>query len=427
MIVQPVDRSERPAIRPVERLNIIPAEKRQLGNAMPLYVINQGTQEVCSIEVSFNAGKWQQEQKLVARFANRMLREGTKSYASRELSEKLDFYGASVRTNAGSDRASVSLITVNKHLPEVLPVFAEILREPVFPEQELETILTTSRQRLKVNKTKNEYVADRKITKVMFGEEHPYGSEQEDSDYDRLHPAMLRDFYLRWYTANNCYMMIAGRVSEAAIALVERYFGDTDWVRQLPPAEDRAPNPAAQLKHHLKMKHSVQSSIRIGKRLFNKTHPDFQKMQVLNTVLGGFFGSRLMANIREQKGFTYGVHSALISLIRDGYFCISTEVGYEVTQDALREIYAEINRLRSVPVPDDELELVKNYLSGKILSGLDGPFRLADFYNGLIGYGLDIDYVYRLLHTVKTVTATELAELADKYWNTEEMYEVVVG
>jgi len=427
MITLSADRSKRPLIRRIERLDVAPAEKRLFSNGMPVYVINQGTQEVTSIEVNFRAGKWQQEQKLVARFANRMLREGTKSYDSKQLSEKLDFYGASVRTQSGADRASVSLLSLNKHLPEVLPILAEVVRDPVFPAGELETSVTQSRQRLKVNKTKNDYVADRVITKVIYGEEHPYGSEHEATDYDKLNQKVFMAFYSSYYTAGNCYIMLAGKINDDAFRMVEKYFDDKNWAKPAAADAGRTITPAPQFKHAIKMPHSVQSSIRIGKRLFNKTHPDFQKMQVLNVLLGGYFGSRLMSNIREEKGYTYGIHSGLASLIHDGYFFISTEVGSEAASDALKEIYKEINRLRNEPVPDGELELVKNYLSGKILSGLDGPFRLAEYYHGLIIYGLEIDYVHQLLNTIKTVTATELRELANKYLDTEAMYEVVVG
>jgi predicted Zn-dependent peptidase len=221
--------------------------------------------------------------------------------------------------------------------------------------------------------------------------------------------------------------MMAGKVSDDVVKLVEKHFDDKNWAKPAPPDVTRAITPSSGFKHRVKMPHSVQSSIRIGKRLFNKTHPDFQKMQVLNVLLGGYFGSRLMSNIREEKGFTYGIHSGLASLIHDGYFFISTEVGSEVTDNALNEIYKEIDRLRSKPVPDEELDLVKNYLSGKILSGLDGPFRLADYYQGLIIYGLDIEYIHQLLNTIKTVTSQQLQELANKYLNTEGMFEVVVG
>lgn len=422
-----LDRAKRPAIRRIERLAITPAQMRTLANGIPLYVINQGAQDVCSIELNFQAGKWMQKQKLVARFTNRMLREGTRSFNSKEISEKLDFYGAAIRAQTGSDRASIMLNSVNRHLKEILPVFAEIVREPVFPQSELDVVSTNARERLKLNKTKHDYLAGRKFASVLFGENHPYGYESKEEDYNKISPETLKDFYAQHYTAGNCIMIVSGKVADSTLALIEKYFGENNWSKAKPEDPQFTVAPMQPQKHHAKMERSVQSAIRIGKRLFNKTHPDFQKMQVLNTVLGGYFGSRLMSNIREDKGFTYGIHSGLTSLVHDGYFFISTEVGYEVTEAALKEIYFEINRLRTDLIPDDEMELVRNYFSGKILSGVDGPFKLADFYAGLLIYGLDIDYAHRLLETVKTITPKELRDLANQYLNTEELFEIVVG
>jgi len=427
VINEALNRSDRPAIRKIEKLAITPAEKTTLSNGIPLYLINQGNQEVCSIELNFHAGKWLQRQKLAARFANRMLREGTKSYNSKEVSEKLDFYGAAIRAQTGADRATVMLNSVNKHLKEILPVFAEIVREPVFPQAELEVVATNGRERLKLNKTKHDYLAGRKIAAVLFGENHPYGYESEEEDYNNISVRALKEFYQTHYTAGNCFMIVSGKIADDVLAQIEKYFGDKSWSGAKPVVPQIVATPSPQLRHRVKMERSVQSAIRIGKHLFNKTHPDFQKLQVLNTVLGGYFGSRLMSNIREDKGFTYGIQSGLSSLLHDGYFFISTEVGYEVTEAALKEIYSEINRLRNELIPDEELELVRNYFSGKILSGVDGPFKLADFYAGLLIYGLDIDYAHRLLETVKTVTPKELRDLANQHLNTDGLFEVVVG
>jgi predicted Zn-dependent peptidase len=427
VINEALDRSKRPAIRRIESLSIKPAEKIALPNGIPLYIINQGTQDVCSIELNFNAGKWMQHQKLEARFTNRILREGTKSYNSKEISEKFDFYGAAIRAQTGADRASVMVNSVNKHLHEVLPIFAEIVREPVFPQAELDVIRTNGRERLKLNKTKPDYLAGRKITSVLFGSTHPYGYESTEEDYDKVTPEVLRNFYNDNYTAGNCFLMISGKVADGTLQLIEKHFGDKSWSQAKPAAVEHVITPALELKHRITLERSVQSAIRMGKRLFNKTHPDFQKMQVLNTILGGYFGSRLMSNIREDKGFTYGIHSGISSMLNDGYFYISTEVGIDVTQAALKEIYKEIDLLRNELIADDEMELVRNYFSGKILSGVDGPFKLADFYAGLLIYGLDIDYVHRLLETAKTITAKELRDLANRYLNTEDMFEVVVG
>ncbi|GIV34747.1 MAG: peptidase M16 [Chitinophagales bacterium] len=418
---------EPPPIRRIERIQLKPAEQLLLSNSIPVYLLNQGVHDVSMVLVSFAAGKWMQETKLVARFTNRMLPEGSVSYTSLQIAEKLDYLGATLKTHCGPDRAHIYLSSLNKHLPETLPLLAELIRQPVFPEAELEVLLTRSRERLKVDKTRHDYVASRRFTSALYGEQHPYGSTHSEEDFDKVTTDLLRQFYNQHYHAGNCYIIAAGKIADNTLKRIEQLFGDPGWKKPPSIVLQRVPQPDAERKQHIPMPKSVQSALRIGKRLFNKCHPDFMKMQVLNTVLGGYFGSRLMSNIREDKGFTYGIHSALLSLLQDGYFYIATEVGYESTRQASAEIYREIKRLQEELIPDDELDLVRNYLSGKILSGLDGPFRQAEYYNGLIPYGLGIDYVQRLMDTIRTVTADELRELARNYLDTETLYEIVAG
>ena len=172
---------------------------------------------------------------------------------------------------------------------------------------------------------------------------------------------------------------------------------------------------------------ALQSAIRIGKLMFNKTHPDFQSLQVLNTVYGGYFGSRLMSNIREDKGYTYGIGSGLVSLQHGGYFFITTEVGVDVTAKAIKEIYFEMDRLRKEKITTDELQLVKNYLLGTFLRSVDGPFAMADRFKGILNYNLGYDYFDRYIATIRAVSASDLMGLANTYFDKDSMIELVVG
>ena len=427
MITNVTRRVNRPPVRMVEHLNLNAAEKITFPNGFPVYVINQGSLDICSIEINFGAGKWFQPRKLVARFAARMLREGTASFSSTEISEKLDFYGASFKSHAGTDRSSVNLVALNKHLPNILPVLAEIIMQPTFPQNELEIALTNAREKLKVRKAKYDFLADRKLTELIYGSQHPYGYFQEEEDYDHMNAGVLKNFYEDHYSSKNGFIVVAGKIPDEILKVLEKNIGVGVFGKAENPAPEHAVTPAKEKKLHVPMDDPFQSALRIGKKLFNKKHPDYLKLHVVSTILGGYFGSRLMSNIREDKGFTYGIHGGLSSLLNDGHFYISTEVGYDVTQQALEEIYKEINRLRTELVTEEELQLVKNYLAGKILAGLDGPFKLASHYSSLIIYGLEIDYFHKMLQTVKTITAEEIKELAVKYLDPADMYEVVVG
>jgi predicted Zn-dependent peptidase len=237
----------------------------------------------------------------------------------------------------------------------------------------------------------------------------------------------LKAFHKRFYNAGNCTIVVSGKIEPTVLSLLQRHFGGSDWAGQ--PAEKVVyqPQPISELKTRVPVEASVQSAIRIGKTLFNKSHPDYHKLNFLNTLFGGYFGSRLMSNIREEKGYTYGIYSSLHSMLNGGYFGIGTEVGVDVCDAAVKEIYHEIGRLQQEAIPKQEVELVRNYLLGRLQSSLDGPFKISALFKGLLIYDLNIDYIYALIDTINTVTAADLQDLAIKYLNVDEMHEVVVG
>jgi predicted Zn-dependent peptidase len=221
---------------------------------------------------------------------------------------------------------------------------------------------------------------------------------------------------------------VAGKVNSNQIALINRHFGSDAWGtpngvvachHQLEPAADKKifiPKPDA-----------VQCAIRIGKATINKLHPDYQYLNVVNMILGGYFGSRLMSNIREEKGYTYGIGSGLVSYQKAGSFVIVSEVGKNVLPQALVEVYKEINKLRDDLVPNQELTLVKNYMMGGILRNFDGPFALLDSFRGLLEYNLEYDYLDNMINVVKSITPEQVRDIAQKYLDVNSLYEVVVG
>ncbi|MBS1503743.1 MAG: insulinase family protein, partial [Bacteroidetes bacterium] len=165
----------------------------------------------------------------------------------------------------------------------------------------------------------------------------------------------------------------------------------------------------------------------MGLPMITRVHPDFPALQVLNTVLGGYFGSRLMANIREDKGYTYGIGSGLSSLKQGGAMFIASEVGADVCRDAVSEIEKEISILKTELIPDDELALVRNYMMGSLLGSLENVFSHADKFKNIYFSGLNYDYYDRYTEVVKTVTAGELLQLANKYLDLDKFYRVIVG
>lgn len=424
-----LDRSIAPAYRQIEDITLIRAEEEKLQNNISLYTINAGSQDLIRLELLFSAGSRYQDHPLVAYSVNQMLEEGTTKYSASEIADKLDFYGAFLETESGPDYASVILYTLTKHLHSTLPVVEDIIKNPVFPQKEFDTFIQNKKQKLRVDSQKVNHLARKKFAELLFGKDHPYGYFVTEKDYDNLKAGYLSGFHSRYYKAENCRIIVSGKISGKTTEAVKRHFGGNDWRNNVQAEQVNIGNiqTTEQKKNLLLKEDAIQSALRVGRPLFNKTHADYHSMQVLNTILGGYFGSRLMANIREDKGYTYGIGSNLVSLKNAGYFVISSEVGVGVCGKALDEIFFEIKRLRNELVPDAELQLVKNYMTGVFLKNIDGPFALADRFKGIMEYGLDYDYYTRFLQTVKTISPGEIKDLANKYLREDSLIELVVG
>ena len=427
--MQVLDRKHSPEFKIVEQANIIRATERRLDNGIPVFTINAGTQDLVKIELLFNAGIVYQSEALVASSTNAMLNEGTVKHTAAEIADMVDYYGAFLETDAGQDFASVNIYTLNKHIGKVLPVLEEIVKHSNFPDNELGIYLQNKKQKFLVNNKKVDSVARKKFKALIFGEKHHYGYNVTLEDYDEIGREHMLYFFNRFYKSGNCRIIVAGRVTEDVINLLNTHFGGSDWSSPMLPAQPDHSVIASEKekKHIIYREDAVQSAIRVGKLLFNKRHSDYKGLQVLNTALGGYFGSRLMMNIREDKGYTYGIGSGLVSLQNAGYFFISTEVGVDVCSKALDEIYTELERLRKEPIPAEEMMLVRNYILGAFLRSVDGPFALAEKFKSIMEYGLGYDYFEQFLHTVRTISPEELQDLAKKYLDPADMIELVVG
>lgn len=426
MIVAP-NRTQAPALVPLEKLRLQEPSYMTLSNGIPVYLLGGLSQEAVKVEFVFNAGKWYQDVPAQAALTARMLREGSKKYPSKEFAELLDQTGASMKAVGQNDVSTITLFSLVKHLPTVLPLVEDVMKHPAFESDDLDTILTNKVQHLLVNLEKNEFLADRAYQRHLYGAEHPYGYELMPEQYKNLTPEVLRDFHKKYYHAKNCMIIVSGNIQDGLDKLLDKHFGGDDWAQAGPPFEKPVLITPGEKKLWQQEEGSLQASIRIGKQLFNKTHPDHQALSVLNTIFGGYFGSRLMSNIREDKGYTYGIYSSFNSMRHGGDMQISTDVGTDVREAAVKEIYFEMQRLREELVPEDELTMVRNYLLGRIQSSVDGPFKLAGMLKGLFIYDLKIDYIYQFIDVINSVSAKELQELANKYYGTDDIHEIIVG
>jgi len=400
------------------------AEKQTLANGVALYTLPADGFEVLRITFVFRAGSAVQEVPFSASTTANLLAEGTQRHTAREIAERLDFYGSWFDVNLDRDFAYISFATLSKFCRETLDVAEEILLHPTFPEEELRTYCAKRRQRLQIERQKVDVKAREAFARALFGQRHPYGISFDETLYDKLTRADIEAFYRTRYTAENCFVVCSGRIDDEVRQAVAAIAG------QLPGGSIFIPEfPKPVTQHNVRIVHpgAVQSSIRIGRLLFGRQHPDFVGMQVVATVLGGYFGSRLMRNLREEHGYTYGVAAAMVNFDREGYLAIATQTGTEVTAAALAAIQAEIERLRTEPVGDEELSLVKNIMAGEIMRILDGPFGIADVTIENILCGCDNSIIDDNLRRIQAMTPADIRRLAQQYLAPDDLVTVVAG
>ncbi len=424
-----MNRIEAPRIKDAVEFNLHlkPYEHFTLDNGVPVYTIDAGAQEVLQVEMVFYAGNWFEKQKSVASATNYLLKNGTSNKTAFQLNEEFEYYGAYCNRACYNETAVVSISTLTKQLPALLPVIKEMITDSVFNDEELDIYKQNTKQHLSVSLQKSDFVAARLSDAYLYGEDHPYGSYTNPEDIDALNSSMLRDFFKQYYVNGQCVIFVSGKLPVDIQEQLNKNFGDLSlkiFNNQLSTIKQ---SPAAEKKYRIQNDpDGVQGSIRIARPFPNRHHPDFMKVMVLNTLFGGFFGSRLMSNIREDKGYTYGIHSYVQNHIHESAWLISTEAGKDVCEATIEEVYKEMKLLREGLIDDDELLLVRNYLIGTILGDLDGPFHIMGRWKNLILNNLTDDYFYRSIETIKTISAEELRELAKKYLIPEHFYELVV-
>ena len=406
-------------------VEVMPAVRRTLPNGVELYTLASNDFEVLRVTFLFRAGSAVQQVPFSASATANLLAEGTRDMTAHQIAERLDYYGSWFDVSADRDCTYISFCTLSKFFAQTLEVAEQILLRPVFPEEEVAAYCAKRRQRLAIERTKVDTQAREAFAQAMFGPAHPYGISSDEAEYDRLTRKRIAEFYARRYTAENCFVVCSGRIGAEELEAVAAIAG------QLPqggPSEPvRFPEPQTRRELFVEHPGAVQSSLRIGRLLFPRQHPDFVGMQVVATALGGYFGSRLMQNLRERRGYTYGVVAAMVNFERAGYLAVATQVGTDVTADALREIYAEIERLRSEPMPAEELELVKNMMTGEMMRILDGPFGIADVTIENILCGFDNSVIDENVRRIRRMTPDDVLRLARKYLAREELVTVVAG
>ena len=419
-----LDRTIAPPFNRIDAVDVVEAKHLQLSSGLPLYYIDAGSQEVIKLDFLTKAGSSFEDVSGVSFFTNKMLTEGTKNHTYSEIAEFFEFYGAQIEASPGLDFLGLTVYVLRKHLKDILPLFRELLSEPNFGEKELETQKSLKTDSLKVNLEKNQFLSSRKIREYIFGVEHPYGRSLEIENISSVQASDLVKYFESAFF-NNPTLIVSGKVKEEDLTMISQSFSGLVFEdKKRPDFPSQVQQP---VNNVIERPRSMQSSIKLGKKSLHKNHPDYINLLIANEILGGYFGSRLMKNIREDKGYTYGIYSNIMNLTGASIQVIGTDVKKEFTQQTLDEIFKEIKTLQTELVSENELETVKNYMQGSFLSSITTPFSLADKFKGVHFYDLDYSFYNQYLQTIKEITPETILKTANEQFEIDSFSSVVVG
>jgi predicted Zn-dependent peptidase len=418
-----VDRSVAPEFIVPQKFTLPKPKTISFEHGHRLYCLNAGDQPVIKLEFVFSAGSWYETIPGQAFFTGKMLLEGTASWSSSEIAEKLDRLGAFVEAQAGPDYIHLSIHVPTRHFEKLKPILTELLFKATFPQSELNLLKKIQIQQMRINNQRNSYVASRMFRSGLYGDRH-YGHVITEDSIDQINSSGLQEYFSKWMQGR-FDIFLTGRFDDALPDQICNLVAD-----QMKPRQKGTINSIEPQDHFsdiVEKEDSLQSAIFMGKRTINKQDDRFPVLLLLNEVFGGFFGSRLMQNIREDKGYTYSIYSHLATMKNDAYLVINSEVKKDKRSKTIDEILREIESLKNLAIPEEELAQAKNYLKGSILNSLTTPFALTEKLKNILLYDLDEHFYDKLFNEIDATNADELMHLANSLLFDEQLNTIVVG
>ncbi|MGI4864010.1 MAG: M16 family metallopeptidase [Janthinobacterium lividum] len=415
-----------PPTQPLTSITLPTPQVSHLPNGARLHLLANAAQPVLRLQVVLPAGKRQEPAPGLAQLTARMLTEGTATRTARQIADEAAFYGASLDCEAGPDRATLTLYCLARHLPTLLPLVQEILTAPTFPETELQQLKTRMSQNMRVERQKTSFRATEAFNQQLFGEASPYGQPFTEALFSKITVEELRAFHAATCALGQAEIFLSGDVAEHAAAVAAA-------LGQGPAAAPAAAPGLAPPDTYptglvtVPVEGSIQATVRMGRRWPALTDTQTPELLLLVKILGGYFGSRLMKNIREDKGYTYGIHASVVAREQATTLVIGTDVNGDRADATRQEIAYELERLQTELLDDSELETVKNYTLGKLMGETATVFEQADKYRHVTLQNLRPDYYQRLVQQTQAATAADLQALARTYLSPADMLTVVAG
>ncbi len=425
---QKIDRTKKPEAGPAPAASFPDFKEAVLSNGLKVFIIESDRKPTITVRLLVKAGDFFDGEKPgVADFTAELLGRGSPKRKASDFAREADKIGAEYSASAGDDATSIVISGLTKHTDKLLELLSDAVLNPTFPEEQLEIVRKQALSNITAGKKTPQALAANLLRKVLFGE-HPYGKFQTEASVNSITVEDLKNFYNAHYFASNATIAVVGNVKADEITKkLEKYFGK--WRQGTPakvqPAE--LPDSKGMMIHLVDLPGAVQSNIRVCFRSVPRNNPDLVELGVVESVLGGGFSGRLFQNLREKHGWTYGAYASGAYQRYLGYFAASTEVRNAVTDSAIVEILAEMRRIRSEPIGEEELKLQREYLAGNYLLSLERAEQNAARLQNIEFYGLPADYYKTYAQKVSRITPEKALELAKKYIEVSDLAVIVVG
>lgn len=419
-------RAQAPAAGEARKIEIGDYESFVLDNGLRVIVVENHKIPRVSYQLFIDRGPVQEgELAGLSSLAGSLLSRGTTTRTKAQIDEEVDFVGGSVSSSAQGGFAS----GLTRHSETVLSVFADVMLNPSFPEEEFEKLKFQTISGLQSQKDSPDAISANVSGAMVYGKDHPYGEITTEQTVTNTTVDDCRNYYRKYFVPNNTYLVVVGDITTAkAKKQAETYFGK--WARG-EAQKQTFPVPAAPEKtqvHFVDKAGAVQSVVNITYPVdLHPASPDVIPSRVMNTILGSGFSGRLFRNLREDKAYTYGAYSSLNTDEVVGRFSASASVRNVVTDSAVTEFLYELNTIRNEEVTDSELELAKNFIAGNFARSLESPETVASFALNTFRYNLPQDYYATYLERLQKVTKADVLAMARKYVRPDKAHIVVVG
>jgi predicted Zn-dependent peptidase len=418
-----LDRKTPPPYSQNNTLTLLEPRQVNLTNGATLFFIHGGDQQVVKIELVFPAGRWFEDFPGISYFTVHLLPKGTETKNSKEIAQAFESLGIHLEITPGYDFVLISLFGLTKRIKDALSLLVEICSRPAFPEEEIIQFKNIFLQNLKINREKTSYLAGTAFRENLFGKNHPYGSEVNEGFVKKITSQDLKrhhSFYYKSFTG-----FITGKIPET---LVNQVTESLNLLSYAFVPECTIPDPVVNDKLiKLEKPGSVQASLRLGKMIIPRNHPDYPGLLLASHVLGGYFGSRLMQRLREEMGLTYGIHSVIHPLMHKTYFVISTDVNNEHRDDAVDEIVRVMKNFRTSVITEYELTLAKNHFLGTLFTEINTPFAHTEKLKNIYLNNLDKRYYQILIEKIQHTSSDSLMQLAEEYLHEKALLIVSAG